>query len=77
MMLIFTWLLLVTLSGLYITWVILMKTIISYKVVYVDRYGDIQEYDTESLAEARQLATTVQNALIYKIEIIGSIERVL
>ena len=52
-----------------------MNTIVSYKVVYVDAYGDIQEYDYSTENEARAMAATQNNSIIYKVAILGQIER--
>ena len=54
-----------------------MKTITSYKVIYVDDYGMIVEEDTDTEAEAREISINHNNSLIYKIQIIGSIERII
>lgn len=54
-----------------------MNTITTYKVVYVDTYGDIQEYDTPSETEARQIATSFPDSFIYRVRILGEIERII
>ena len=56
-----------------------MNTITTYKVVYVDSYGDygdIQEYDTQSETEARRIAERFPDSILYRIRILGEIERI-
>ena len=53
-----------------------MNTITTYKVVYVGDYGDIQEYDTDSETEARRIADRIPNSILYRVRILGEIERI-
>lgn len=52
-----------------------MNTITSYKVVYIDAYGDLQEYDYGTEEEARRMAATQSDSIIYRVRILGEIER--
>lgn len=54
-----------------------MQTITTYKVVYVDDYGDIQEIDFETENNARRFASVTDNSILYKVQILGSIERLI
>lgn len=53
-----------------------MKTITLYKVVYFDTYNDMQERDFQELTDAQAFALTVQNARVFKYEILGEIVEV-
>ena len=53
-----------------------MQTIILYKVVWVDDYGDINERDFSTLEDARKLYNTVQDAHVYEYRILGQIKEV-
>ena len=53
-----------------------MRIIISYKVVYVDSYGDVKDIDFTDETEARDFASSVNASEIFKIQILGSIERI-
>ena len=53
------------------------RTIDSFKVVFIDSFGCISEYDTEDETEARRYAATVQNSIIYHIRIMGDIVRLI
>ena len=54
-----------------------MNTLVTYKVVWVDDFGAIQEIDFDDEQSARDLATSTQNSILYKIQILGSIERLI
>ena len=54
-----------------------MNTITSYKIVWIDSYGDLQEKDYDDLTEAQNFATSVNDSILYKVQILGSIERIL
>lgn len=54
-----------------------MNTIITYKVVYVDSFGDITEQDFDTEAEARTFSSSINDSIIYKVAILGSIERLI
>lgn len=53
-----------------------MKTIILYKVIYFDSYGDYSERDFQELSDAQSFALTVQHSKVYKYEIVGNITEV-
>lgn len=53
-----------------------MRIIITYKVVYVDSYGDIKDIDFTDETEARNFASSVNTSEIFKVQILGSIERI-
>ena len=52
-----------------------MQTMITYKVAWVDSFGAIQEIDFDTEQDARDYATSVTNPVIYKIAMLGQIER--
>lgn len=53
-----------------------MKTIISYKVVWVNQFGDLEEKDCSTEDEALAIQATINDSFVYKIAILGSIERI-
>ncbi len=53
-----------------------MNTITSYKVVWVTQYGDLMEKDFNDLTEARDFSSSVSDSILYKIQMLGSIERI-
>ena len=53
-----------------------MNTITSYKVVFVNSFGDLEEKDFSDLQGARDFALTASNPKIYKVQVIGYIEEV-
>lgn len=53
-----------------------MQTITSYKVVYFDQYGDIMEKDFNDENAARNFAAENTDSILYKVQILGSIERI-
>lgn len=53
-----------------------MNTITSYKVVFVNSFGDLEEKDFSDLQGAHDFAQTVSNPKIYKVQLIGYIEEV-
>lgn len=53
-----------------------MNTITSYKVVWISQYGDLMERDFNDLTEARNFSSTVNDSILYKIQMLGSIERI-
>ena len=53
-----------------------MRTITTYKVVYVDSYGDIKDIDFTDETEARNFAFSVNASEIFKVQMLGSIERI-
>lgn len=52
-----------------------MNTITSYKVVFVDSYGDLKEVDYTDETAARTFARQTANSILYKVQILGNIER--
>lgn len=54
-----------------------MNTITSYKLVFVDEYGDIQDFDFGSESEARTFAANnnITDFEIYEVRILGSITK--
>lgn len=52
-----------------------MNTITSYKVVFVDSFGDIQDIDFTDETAARTFARQNANSILYKVQILGYIER--
>ena len=54
-----------------------MNTITSYKVVYIDSYGDLKEMDFETESEARSFASVTNDSILYKVQILGSIVRLI
>lgn len=55
---------------------VIMQTITSYKVVYVDSYGDLKDIDFTDETEARNFASSVNASEIFKVQMLGSIERI-
>lgn len=53
-----------------------MQTITTYKVVYVNQYGDIMEQDFDDENAARNFAAENIDSILYKVQILGSIERI-
>lgn len=53
-----------------------MQTLTSYKVVYFNQYGDVMEKDFTNENAARNFAAEIINSILYKVQIIGSIERI-
>lgn len=53
-----------------------MQTIISYKVVWVNQYGDMEEKDCNTEDEALDIQSSIPDSFVYKIAILGSIERI-
>jgi hypothetical protein len=53
-----------------------MQTIILYKVVWVDGYGDVNEKDFPDLTSATQFYHQVQNAQVYEYRILGQMKEV-
>lgn len=49
-----------------------MKTITSYKVVYINSFGDLEEKDFSDLQGAQDFAQTVSNPKVYKVQLLGS-----
>lgn len=54
-----------------------MQTMTTYKVVWVTSAGDLAERDFDDLGEARNFSSSVSNSILYKIQMLGSIERIL
>ena len=54
-----------------------MKTIITYKIVFIDEFGDIQDRDFNSESEARTFAVNnnITDFEIYEVKILGSITK--
>ena len=54
-----------------------MNTITSYKLVFIDLYGDLQDRDFGSEAEARTFAANnnITDYEIYVVKMIGSITK--
>ena len=54
-----------------------MKTLTTYKIVYVDGFGDLQEYDFNTEAEARSFTANnnITNFILYEVKIMGSITK--
>lgn len=53
-----------------------MNTITTYKVVWVTSAGDLAERDFDDLTEARNFSSSVSDSILYKIQLLGSIERI-
>lgn len=53
-----------------------MQTITTYKVVYFNQYGDMMEKDFNDENAARNFAAETDNSTLYKVQILGSIERI-
>ena len=53
-----------------------MRIIITYKVVYVDSYGDLKDIEFTDETEARDFANSVNTSEIFKVQILGTIERI-
>lgn len=53
-----------------------MQTIILYKVVWVDNYGNVNEKDFQDLGTATRFYHQVQNAQVYEYRILGQIKEV-
>ena len=53
-----------------------MQTIILYKVVWVDAYGDINEQDFSNLQSAINFTNHVQDAHLYEYKILGQIKEI-
>lgn len=54
-----------------------MKTLTTYKIVYVDGFGDLQEFDFGTEAEARTFASNnnITDFMLYEVKIMGSITK--
>lgn len=54
-----------------------MNTITSYKLVFIDVYGDLQDRDFESEVEARTFAANnnITDFELYKVQMLGSITK--
>lgn len=50
-----------------------MKTIILYKVVWVDEFGAVEERDFQNESDARYFARNHQNVQLFKTAILGEI----
>lgn len=53
-----------------------MKTMTTYKVVWIDLYGDLQEKDFDDITQARDFSSSVNDSILYEIKMLGSIERI-
>ena len=53
-----------------------MNTVTSYKIVWIDTTGDLQEKDFDDLTAARDFASSVTDSILYRVQILGSIERI-
>ena len=53
-----------------------MQTMTTYKVVWVTPEGDLAERDFDDLGEARIFSSGVSASILYKIQMLGSIERI-
>lgn len=53
-----------------------MQTITTYKIVWITSTGDLAERDFDDLTAARDFASSVTNSILYKVQILGSIERI-
>lgn len=53
-----------------------MQTLTSYKVVYFDQYGDMMEKDFNDENAARNFAAENIDSILYRVQILGSIERI-
>ena len=53
-----------------------MQTITSYKVVYFNQYGDMLEKDFNDENAARHFSAEINDSILYKVQIIGSVERI-
>lgn len=54
-----------------------MKTLTTYKIVFVDGFGDLQEFDFETENEARGFAANnnITDFMLYEVKIMGSITK--
>lgn len=54
-----------------------MKTLTTYKIVFIDEFLDLQEYDFDTEAEARNFArnNNITNFILYEVKIMGSITK--
>lgn len=54
-----------------------MNTITSYKLVFMDQYGDLHDRDFNSESEARTFASnnSITNFELYEVKILGSITK--
>ena len=53
-----------------------MQTIIIYKVVYVNEFGDIEERNYQNEIDARNFARNKQNSQLFKTAILGEITEI-
>lgn len=53
-----------------------MRTIISYKVVWVNEFGDVEECDFQNENQARNFARNKQNSQLFKTAILGEITEI-
>ena len=53
-----------------------MQTIILYKVVWIDEYGDVNEKDFSTLHDATLLYNRLQDAHVYEYRMLGQIKEV-
>lgn len=53
-----------------------MQTIILYKVVYVNEYGDVEERNYQNESDARNFARSKQNSQLFKTAILGEITEI-
>ena len=53
-----------------------MKTMTTYKVVWITSAGDLAERDFDDLGEARNFSSNISDSILYKIQMLGSIERI-
>lgn len=53
-----------------------MRTIILYKVVWIDEYGDVNEKDFSTLHDATLLYNQLQDAHVYEYRMLGQIKEV-
>ncbi len=53
-----------------------MQTITTYKVVYFNQYGDMLEKEFNDETAARHFAAENINSILYKVQVLGSIERI-
>ena len=54
-----------------------MKTIITYKVVFINSYGDLEEREFSDVQGAQDFAQTVSGSHVYKVTVLGSVEEVI
>ena len=54
-----------------------MNTIVTYKVVYVDNYGEVVEMDFSSLTEAQNIQSQTPDSKLYEVQMVGSIKEII